>query len=599
MTATHTILFEPFGRRIQAEDGTTIFQAALNNGIQLRADCGEKGTCGKCRVVVDNPDHLSPRSDSEDRKLKKRDATHRLACQARIHGDLHVTVPEKLLLKNEVHGKTEIHGDFTLEPAVERRVLEAAELKIKDTCSQLDTIAQALGETPPLNVVSLDTLSVLSEDEAYAGPLTLTRHNRRGVTIAHKGAFPESLGVAFDIGTTTIAAYLCDLDSGKILTAKAAVNPQRRFGEDVISRIAAVSEDPAKLMPMSRLAATAMDDLIGHCLDSVQLSRENIDEITVVGNTTMQHIICGLNPRTLGLSPYLPMTRSSLSITAGDLGLNLPKGLPVYVFPVISGFLGGDILSACLGDLSHTRPETTLMIDIGTNGELMLCNGDELWATSCATGPALEGAQISCGMRASSGAISRVWDDGTTIGYETIGDAKPVGICGSGIIDALAALRRTGITQENGHFNPEAPGVTVDDKGLGKAYTLPDSDIQIHLKDVRQVQLAKSALFVGINSLIEKSGVKKVDRTILTGAFGAKFNWKNAMDIGMLPPRACEGEVISMENLAGSGAIMALMDHRHRRAIEEMAPTITFLDLASDPAFVMQFADATRFPSLD
>ncbi|MCG8564519.1 MAG: ASKHA domain-containing protein [Desulfobacterales bacterium] len=602
MTMKHTIRFEPFGRRIQAEDGTTIFQAALTNGIQLRADCGEKGTCGKCRVIVDNPDHLSPPGESEQKKLKNRDATHRLACQAQIHGDLLVTVPEKLLLRNEVHGKTGVKGDFSLDPAVERITLDGAALKAAgqgDILSQVAKTAKAMEKEGPLEFQRLDTLARFSCNEAYNGPVTLTRHNRRGITAVTPGHAPQSLGVAFDIGTTTIAAYLCDLNRGKVLTAKAAVNPQRQFGEDVISRIATVTEDPDRLQAMSRLAATAMDDLIAHCLEDQGLKLESLDEITLVGNTTMQHIICGLNPQTLGLSPYLPMTRRALSVTAGDIGLNLPSGLPVYVFPVISGFLGGDILAACLGDLSHTREETTLMIDIGTNGELMLCNGDDLWATSCATGPALEGAQISCGMRASSGAISLVWADQDSIAYETIGDATPAGICGSGIIDAMAALRRTGITRENGHFNPEASGVRVDEKGLGQAYTLPRSDVQIQLKDVRQVQLAKSALFVGINALIEKSGVEKVDRTILTGAFGAKFNWKNAMDIGMLPPRACEGRVISQENLAGSGSIMALMDHKYRREIESMAPRVKFLDLAADPSFVMAFAQATQFPPLD
>ncbi len=599
MSNTHTLFFEPFGRRITAETGTTLFQAALTNGIQLRADCGEKGTCGKCRVIVDNPDHLSPPTDAELRKLKGRDATHRLACQAQIQGDLHVTVPEKLLLRNEVHGKTNITGTFDLDPAVQRKTLEAKTLKAPgaQATSQAEKLATALGRDSLS--IPLNALSHLAQGEAYDRDLTLTLHKDRGITTIHKGIRPQSLGLAFDIGTTTIAAYLCDLGTGKVLAAKAAVNPQRQFGEDVISRIAAVTEDASRLQAMARLTATAMDDLIAHCLDEVSLKPEHIDEITLVGNTTMQHIICGLSPRTLGLSPYLPMTRKALSVTAADIGLTLAPGLPVYVFPVISGFLGGDILAACLGDLSHTREETTLIIDIGTNGELMLCSGNRLWATSCATGPALEGAQISCGMRASSGAVSKAWVEKGTIAYETIGDTRPAGICGSGIIDTMAALRRTGITRENGLFNTEKAGITVDEKGIGKAYTLPGSDIQIRLKDVRQVQLAKSALFVGIQSLIEKSGVKKVDRTILTGAFGAKFDWKNAMDIGMLPPRACEGEMISMENLAGTGAIMALMDHKRRTEIETMVPRIHFLDLASDPSFVMAFANATRFPTLE
>ena len=606
MSIEHTILFEPFGRRIKAKAGTTIFQAALANGIQLRADCGEKGTCGKCRVMVDTPENLSPRTPSEEKKLKGRDITHRLACQAKIQGDLLVTVPEKLLLRNEVHGKTGIKGDFSVDPSVKRIFLTRNDLKTapgeKEELSQLDRLTQALAprlpEQTPKTPECLHSLAMLSNDQVYDGPLTACVHKDRGIVALHKGECPQSLGVAFDIGTTTIAAYLCDLGSGEILVAKAIVNPQRCFGEDVISRIATVGEDHSRLAAMAKLAVGAMDELIAHCLQELNLDPNAIDEITLVGNTTMQHILCGLNPETLGLSPYLPLTRQALNITANDLGLNLSPSLPVYIFPVISGFLGGDILAACLGDLSHTREETTLMVDIGTNGELMLCSKDEYWATSCATGPALEGAQISCGMRAASGAVSRVWLENGQIAYETIGKSTPAGICGSGIIDAMASLRRAGIIRENGHFNPDHPQVTTDDTGLGKSYTLPDSDIQILLKDVRQVQLAKSALYVGIDSLIKKSGVKRVDRTILTGAFGAKFDWKNARDIGMLPPSACEGQVISQENLAGSGSIMALLDHKRRQEIQDLAPQVSFLDLASDPSFVMQFAQATQFPKL-
>jgi uncharacterized 2Fe-2S/4Fe-4S cluster protein (DUF4445 family) len=271
----------------------------------------------------------------------------------------------------------------------------------------------------------------------------------------------------------------------------------------------------------------------------------------------------------------------------------------VFIFPVISGFLGGDILAAGLGDLSHTRKETSLIIDIGTNGELMLCTGNQIWATSCATGPALEGAQISSGMRAATGAVSRVWVDNGAIIHETINQAPAIGICGTGVIDILAAMRKTGTIREDGKFDSDKPGVTTDDNGTGRAFTLPGTDVRFVLKDVRQVQLAKAALSVGIQMMLEKAGVTRVDRTILTGAFGAKFDWENARDIGMLPPIICENEMIAAENLAGTGAVMVLLNKTYETEVRTMARQVTFIDLASEPGFVERFSAATRFPSLD
>jgi uncharacterized 2Fe-2S/4Fe-4S cluster protein (DUF4445 family) len=269
---------------------------------------------------------------------------------------------------------------------------------------------------------------------------------------------------------------------------------------------------------------------------------------------------------------------------------------------VISGFLGGDILAAFLADQPLKRKETTLIIDIGTNGELILSNGKGIWATSCATGPALEGAQISCGMRAAPGAVNRVFfrpEADNPIVFKTIENAKPMGICGSGIIDALAAMRKAGVTMENGTFNPQAPGVVLNGKGMGQKFILPDTDVHITLKDVRQVQLAKAALFVGIESLLKKAGVARVDHTILTGAFGAKFDWQNARDIGMLPHEILNGKVDSAQNLAGTGAVMALLDKRRRTQIESIALKVEFLDLACEPDFTIKFSNATRFPALD
>ena len=604
-TMTTTINFEPFGRRISVPVGTTLFQAALSKGILLRSDCGEKGTCGKCRVIVDHPERLAPKTEQEQKLLKKKGPDHRLSCQAKIlEGPLQATVPEKLVQGNEVFGKTGIQGQFTTDPAVQRFCLTKAQIKAASSdlpSSLAQKICRAVASVYGTKIwFSLQfPLAALSDPALHDRDITVVCHNDTGDISVQKGQHPSGLGIAFDIGTTTIAAYVCDMAAGTILAAKAMVNPQRRYGEDVISRISAANRETDCLAAQQRLAAGAMNHLIDTCLETAGRDRDAIDHITVVGNTTMEHIIAGLHPYTLGNAPYLPVFHDTLFFPCRDLGIHAGDNIPVNIFPVISGFLGGDILAACLGDLSHTRKETTLIIDIGTNGELMLCTGTKIWATSCATGPALEGAQISSGMRAATGAVSRVWVENGTIFHETINHAPAAGICGTGVIDILAAMRKTGIIRQDGSFDPDKPGVTCDEKGIGRAFTLPGTDVQFILKDVRQVQLAKAALFVGIQMLLDKAGVVAVDRTILTGAFGVKFDWKNARDIGMLPPDVCKNEMIAAENLAGTGAVMALLDKKRLKEVQAMAPRVNFLELATEPGFVERFSAATRFPAPD
>jgi uncharacterized 2Fe-2S/4Fe-4S cluster protein (DUF4445 family) len=600
--------FKPLHIKGTIPKGSTIFEAAEYHHIALRSDCGKKGSCGKCRVMVDHPDNLSPASQTEARILSasQLDSAHRLACQARIFGPVSVTIPDDLIIKDEVLGKTDLNGSFPVNSAVKRILIPAEKMSSND-CQDLNCLSEIIIQlahkeyNEPICFNSRNNLKNLSSDIQSSG-ITLVKHSVQGITSIQKGIKTTSLGVAFDIGTTTIAAYLCDLRSGRILIAKAMVNPQRKFGEDIISRIAAISEDETNLETQQNLAVAAMNELIKSSLETTANEIEMVDEITVVGNTTMEHILGGLNPQSIGIYPYQPITRSSILTKTINLGIDLLPDTPAYVFPVISGFLGGDILAALLADRSYQRKETTLIIDIGTNGELMLCSKKGLWATSCATGPAFEGAQISCGMHAASGAVSKVYLDPKAekrILYETIGKIAPRGICGSGIIDAIAVMRKAGITFENGRFNPNDPGVICDEKGIGKKFMLPASDIHITLRDVRQVQLAKAALFVGIESLLARAGITKVDRTILTGAFGAKFNWKNARTIGMLPPEACQGKIESAQNLAGTGAVIALLDKDRRTEIENIARKISFLDLAGEPDFTSKFSNATQFPVIN
>ncbi|MCF8045750.1 MAG: ASKHA domain-containing protein [Desulfarculaceae bacterium] len=631
MTETIDISFAPFNKKAKVRAGITIADAAAAHNVPIRSDCGKHGICGKCRVVVDDPAGVSPVGGTEAKMLSERELADslRLACQTRITGPVTITVPDDATLNGDVDGKPTLLGAFCINPAVQRFYVPTDRIRQADQgrgLSLSDRIVEQVQKTDKerIHFRSRYSLEAASRVDMRLPYVTVVHHDEQGVISVVKGSVESSLGVAFDVGTTTLAAYMCDLVSGEILTSRAMINPQRRFGLDVISRIASVIEDEADLekrllernlldryrssgVPeepvldkMKHQVITAMDDLAGQCLKEAGREREEIHEITVAGNTTMQHIMAGFNPKSIGVSPYLPVTRSPVLMDCVEIGLDLSPATPVYMFPMVSGFLGGDILAACLADESYKRKDTTLIIDIGTNGELLLINENGIWGTSCATGPAFEGAQISCGMRASAGAVNRVYmvpESAGRIEFETISNADPVGICGSGIIDALAAMRKAGIIRENGTFDPDKPGVVRDEKGLGKAFYLPGTKIHITLNDIRQVQLAKAALFVGIESLLEQAGVETVSRTLLTGAFGTGFNQDSARSIGMLPDVICRTGIDTTPNLAGAGAVMALLDKSKRTDIQRVFQNVHTLDLNQVPDFVSKLSTATKFPA--
>jgi uncharacterized 2Fe-2S/4Fe-4S cluster protein (DUF4445 family) len=609
LTSTCKIIFEPTGITIEA---------ASNSSVPLRADCGGKGLCGKCRVIAEPPRSLSPLGEPELDILSPGELqrSFRLACQTRIQGDAIVTVPAQMAESGEARGKTGLTGFYPVDPMVERIVLPKGEPPGPEQGRSMDLAGWVVERVRSiadrdLRFYELEALRQLSLPAVSKGESTLVNHRQRGVTAVMAGSRPRSMGLAVDMGTTTLAAYLCDLQTGEVLTSAASVNPQRRYGEDVISRIAMADDQEDGLQRLNELVVDGINFLIARCVEQVGAGPDDIDEVTLVGNTTMERILVGFHPHGLGVSPYLPVFRPALDLKAADIGLKLNPGTNLFLFPVISGFVGGDTVGAILAERPHTRDAITLIVDIGTNGELVLGNRDGLWATSCATGPALEGAQIACGMRAVSGAIHKVDRDPVTglPSCSVLGDSDripPIGICGSGLIDAMAVMRRIGVLLPSGRMKEGSGGVIADEKGIGREYVLVPADrsgtgrnISIMLKDVRQFQLAKSALSVGIELLMRNAGVDRVDRTVLTGAFGVRFNWRNAADIGMLPRPAVAGEVLSLDNLAGVGAIMALLDGKQREEAARVSGAIRFIELAMDPEFAVRFPMATAFPELN
>ncbi|MBW2370485.1 MAG: DUF4445 domain-containing protein [Deltaproteobacteria bacterium] len=583
---THPISFQPMGRKLRGRQGETIMAVAIRENVPLRSDCGSKGVCAKCTVIAEPAEHLSSLSEAELERLngEQISANYRLACQVTILGPITVTIPEQFIDRKYVKGKTGIKGRFPSDPLVERLLVDRADrkesrAKSKDMVDEIRVnVTDASGNG--LRLSSHHSLRALSMPEALQGDLTLVNHRDKGVTAVLAGKHPRGLGLAVDIGTTTLAAYLCDMQSGELLSSSASVNPQRRYGEDVISRIDYANKGADNLTTLRDLVVEGMSFLALRCVEEVGASLSDIDEVAVVGNTTMEHLFTGTHPGSLGMSPYLPINREPLQLCADDIGFNVNPGTNIYVFPVISGFVGGDTMGAIIADGLHHRDDRSLIVDIG-------------------------------GIRAVPGAISNVAVDPDNGGvtYQLIGESdaiKPMGLCGSGIIDAVATLRKAGIIVPSGRFDESAPGVLIDENGMANGFELvpaeksgTGSSICVSLKDVRQIQLAKAALAAGISYLLEYSKIDDLDRTVLTGAFGAKFDWRNAVAIGMLPNLVAKGTVLPKENLAGVGAIMALLDRKKRAETAQVYQGIEFIELAGRPDFQTKLIEHINFPELD
>lgn len=610
------VVFEPIGIALKAEIGKSILNIASDNNIPIRSDCGGKGLCGKCLVAVGRQENLSKISDSEKRFLKEEQINdgYRLSCQARVQGPVNVTLPKYSLDSSDADYKTGISGIFTLDSMVQRIFLSKGEKAVAGDDSVMD-IADHFSKRlqgkagRKFKVENFQSLRSISMPFVFTEDITLVNHCERGITAVVKGDKRQSLGVAIDIGTTTLAAYLCDLVKGKMLTSAAAANPQRRYGEDVISRISYANENEFGMEMLGKSVAGGINKIIDKCLQTVGAEKADIDEVVIVGNTTMQQAFAGIHLNSLGFAPYFPVSRFIQDMTASDLRLDLNPGTNVHFSPMVSGFVGGDTMGVIIAELPHKRDDISLIIDIGTNGEIVLGNRKGLWVTSCATGPALEGAHIECGMRASSGAISRLSIDPNTynVSYESLGDPEkdhPRGLCGSAIIDVAAEMLQAGIMLPSGRLREGMPGVVVDEKGIGRKYTIVPADkskggkdIYITLNDIRQIQLAKGALSTGIKLLMRHAQVTHIDRMVLTGAFGARFDWRNAVAIGMLPDSKMFSRVEIVENAAGVGGIKALLDRRYRKEAEDLVPSIKYLELAGEKDFPTEFAKAMNFPS--
>lgn len=593
--ATFKVDLQPAGRRVQVETGTTLLAAARLAGVELQSVCGGAGTCGSCRVRLAEG-VLSPPTSAENDELREEEMAggYRLACQSLPLSDVRLDIPPESLTAPQ---RVQVEGEdvtIPLQPMVLPIDVDIASPSLSDLRSDLTRLRTAV----PLENTEVEfPLPVLA---SIAGRLR-SQHwsarlavrdvpNRRQVV----GVLPprsRMFGLAVDVGTTKLAAYLVDLQSGETVGRMGAANPQIAYGEDVISRICFANQNPEGLSLLHSKVVHAINHLAAELCDAAGASPQQIVDAVVVGNTVMHHIFAGLPVQQLGVAPFVPVVSERLEIPAEQVGLLLSAGAMVYLPPNIAGYVGADHVAMLLGSGIDQCRHTVLAIDIGTNTEISLAYGGRVLSCSCASGPAFEGAHITYGMRATPAAIERVRIIDGKVCTHTIGGVPPVGICGSGILDAVAEMLAANVLDKRGNFRKDSSFIRQSGSRcefvLAPAATSGQAnDIVVTRQDVNEIQLAKAAIRTGIEVLLQEAGLdhRQIDQIVIAGAFGSYLDVRSAIRVGLFPPLP-PSRFRQIGNAAGTGARQMLLSGERRRIAEETAQTIGYVELTSHPAF--------------
>lgn len=611
-----TVKFVPQNKVIEVTSGTDLLRAADQAGLYIEGDCAGKGTCGKCRVKVLEGGGSEP-TKAEKKHLSTGELKEGwvLACQRKVEKNCVVEVP---IQKDAYSRKTSLAGGVeTLEadPVAEKTAVKLSRPAVKDQTADLERLLEHL-KRPDLSI-ELRELAVLP---------SLLRSNKFSVTAAVIGSRIISIepgdtsdqlfGIAFDIGTTTIMGSLIDLRKAEVIAVAAATNPQNIYGADVISRINHAAQGKKELKQLQDKVIEAANTIIKDLLKRTKIARDRVYEIVAVGNTTMSHLFMGIDPTYLAPAPFIPAYSRALEVEASALGLDINPAGRVTFLPNIAGYVGSDTLGVILATDMDRRTGKSAAIDIGTNGELVLAANGKLMACSTAAGPAFEGAQIKQGMRAAAGAIEAVTYDNGQIQLSMIDDQPACGICGSGLIDAAAALLRAGLIEPSGRFvNPdENPGKLPDhlrsrlrpgQNGLEFVLVPAEEsetkeDIVLTQADLRELQLAKGAIYAGLKILLKEAGIKEeeLEQVLLAGAFGNYVRKESALAIGLLPQLPLE-KIIAVGNAAGDGARMALASRKVRERALSLPGKIEHLELSTRPDFQDIFVDALPFQTVE
>ena len=606
------VKFVPYNRVIEVPGGTNLLKAADDAGLYVEGDCAGKGTCGKCRVKIIEGLSGNPTA-SEMKHLTESELKSGwvLACQRAIEQDCTVEVP----MQKDAHSrKTSLAGgveNLEAEPAVEKLYAKLSRPAVKDQTADLERLLKEIGRGD-LYVKPRELAHFPATLRGNGYSVTAAVSGNRLISIEPNDTTDQLYGVAFDIGTTTIVGSLLDLKSATVIGVAAATNPQNIYGADVISRITHASQVDNGLKQLQDKVIEAANKIIYDLIKQTRVARDRIYEVVAVGNTTMSHLFMGIDPTYLAPAPFIPVYKRALEVEAAEIGIKINPSGRVTFLPNIAGYVGSDTVGVILAADLDQPGDNCAAIDIGTNGELVLRANGRLLACSTAAGPAFEGAQIRHGMRAAAGAIEAVNYLEGNIHLQMIDDAPACGICGSGLIDAASALLDAGLVEPSGRFaNPEQNPDSVPDrfkdrlrpgKG-GYEYVLvfeKDSDtgedIVLTQGDLRELQLAKGAIYAGLMILLKEAGISidELDRVLLAGAFGNYVRKESALGIGLLPQIPAE-KIVAIGNAAGDGSRMALASMSMRKRALKLPGTVEHLELSTRPDFQEFFIDAMPF----
>ena len=628
------VIFTPSGRRGSFAYGTSVLDAARRLGVDVDSVCGGRGLCGRCQVtptegefakhaISSKAGHLSPLGDVEQQfsargtPLKHK---RRLGCQALIQGDLVIDVPAESQIHRQLVRKSAEHRDIPLDTAVRLYCVDVDEPDMQQQSGDVQRLQAALSSEWQLGDLEFDAALLANLQRTLrAGKwrVTVAVYRQSRVIAIWPSVQPEAYGLAIDIGSTTIAAHLCNLSSGEVVATGGIMNPQIRFGEDLMSRVSYVMMHPEGAAELTETVRQGINELIHDVSRQGNIEADDIVEVTVVGNPIMHHLFLGISPLELGSAPFALATDAALNLTAVELDLQTNKGAAVYLLPCIAGHVGADAAAMILAEEPHLLEEISLLVDVGTNAEIVLGNRDRLLACSSPTGPAFEGAQISCGQRAAPGAIERVRIDRQTleVRFSVIGselwsddpgfDASiqtfgVTGICGSGIIEAVAEMFLSGVISEDGVIDgslaERSKRLIPEDRTWSFLLYDREQRFVVTQNDVRQIQLAKAALYAGVKLLLDHAGIERVDRIRLAGAFGSHIDTKYAMVLGMIPDCILD-KVESAGNAAGTGARIALLNVGARDEIENLVRRIVKIETAIEPRFQEHFVNAIAIPN--
>jgi uncharacterized 2Fe-2S/4Fe-4S cluster protein (DUF4445 family) len=611
----HAVVFAPSGRRGRFASGTTLLAAARSLGVDLDSVCGGRGICGRCQIGVPEA-AVTPPSEVEARS-RRLAAGRRLGCQARLCADAVVDVPPESQLHRQVISKGADARPVALDPLVTLHYVQVAQPDMHDPRSDARRLAEALEAEWGLSALILPLPVLAGLQQALRRgdwAVTVAVRDRRHVVAVYPGFVERLHGIAVDLGSTTIAAHLCDLSTGDVVASAGVMNPQIRFGEDLMSRVShAMAGGTAELTEAAR---GALAGLVAELTARAAVPPEQIAELVVAGNPVMHHLLLGLDPAELGAAPFALAVDAALDVPARDLGLSVAPGAFVHVLPCIAGHVGADAAAMVLAEAPHRAEGLTLLVDVGTNAEIVLGNRERLLACSSPTGPAFEGAQITAGQRAAPGAIERIRIDPATleprfkvIGCDLWSDdpgfaaaiarTGVTGICGSGIVEAVAQMYLAGIIRSDGGLDGAlaARSPRIREEYRSFTYVIRDGTprVAVTQHDVRAIQLAKAALHAGAKLLMSRLGVAEVPRIRLAGAFGAQIDPLHALVLGLVPDCPLE-EVASVGNAAGHGARIALLNAASRAEIAAVVRRIEKVETAIERGFQAEFVAAMALP---